>query len=667
MDFNEAVMKLNKLKEEIREHDYRYYVLDKPLITDFEYDSLMKDLMKIEQQYPELIDEASPTQRVSGAVSSKFASVLHSEPMLSLSNAMNEFELREFDQRVKSFFNDSLDYVSEFKIDGLSISLVYKEGKLFTAATRGDGINGEDVTQNVRTIRSIPLILRLPLTMEVRGEVYMPKSSFSLLNDERSKAGMQTFANPRNAAAGSLRQLEAEVTSKRNLEFVVYNVQSVSGMSFKTHTDSLDYVKNLGLKTVSCLVCTSDIEKVLSTCNFWDENRVELDFDIDGIVIKLNELSERSTIGATSKSPRWAIAYKFSAIPKETKLLEILLQVGRTGAITPTAIFQPIELGGSVVSRASLHNLDYIRGKDIRIGDTIVVQKAGDVIPEVKEVNFNKRTGDESAFVMPLYCPACQSTLVKLDDEVKMRCISNVCPAQIQRKFEHFVSRDAMNIEGLGPSILSQLLAKKLIFDFSDLYSLNLDDFLTLERFGEKLALNILSSIENSKKTDLGKVIYALGIPLVGKKAASTLANHFKSLNSFSLAKSEDLELIEGIGSGITHSIMNYLNEISNVQLMKKLDIAGIKPISLIEIIEPIKPSFFMAKKFVLTGSLSRYTREEAIYLIEQRGGTVTGSVSKNIDYVIAGEKAGSKLKKAIELDVKILDENSFEDLISIK
>jgi len=667
MDRENVMKKIEELREQIRYHDYLYYVLDKPEITDAEYDALMRQLIELEEKYPEFRTPDSPTQRVGGEPLKEFKPVEHTIPMLSLSNAFSGEELVDFDRRVKSALRgqveDEIEYVVEFKIDGLSVALDYVEGRLVRGSTRGDGYVGEDVTENLKTIRSIPLILNKPYTLQVRGEVFIPKNAFKKLNEEREQRGEATFANPRNAAAGSLRQLDPRITASRPLDIFIFNLQYIEQRQVASHIEAINIAREAGLKVSPFLHKATSIQEVIELCNEWSNKRYELPFEIDGLVIKVNKLRHRELLGETTKSPRWAIAYKFPAEQKQTVLRDIVVQVGRTGVLTPTAILDPVRVAGSVISRATLHNEDYILQKDIRIGDTVVIQKAGDVIPEVVRVVEEKRTGEEKIFVMPQYCPECGGKVVRLEGEAATRCIGNACPAQTKRLIIHFVSRDAMDIEGLGPAIISQLLDNNIIKDSADLYYLQYDQLINLERMGDKSVNNLLNAIEESKQRDLDRLVFALGIRLVGSRAAQLIARHFKSLDKIMNARKEDFLVIDEIGEKIAESIVAFFKEEQNRKLVEKLKKAGVNT-RLKEKQE--QGQQLNGKTFVLTGTLEGYTREEAKSEIERRGGRVTGSVSKKTDYVIAGENPGSKLEKAKELGITILDEQEFKKLLQL-
>lgn len=667
MDLENIKRRIEQLREEIRHHDYQYYVLDQPIISDAEYDALMKQLIELEEKYPEFKSPDSPTQRVGGQPLKEFEPVEHTIPMLSLSNAFNEGELMDFDRRVRNALAGQIDgpieYIVEFKIDGLSVALDYQEGRLIRGSTRGDGHVGEDVTENLKTIRSIPLVLNKPYTLQVRGEVFIPKKAFKELNEKRELEGEPTFANPRNAAAGSLRQLDPRITASRPLDIFIFNLQYIDGVQVNTHLEAMNLIKEAGLKTSPFLYKADSIHEVIKLCSEWSIKRHDLSFDIDGLVIKVNNLRQRRILGETTKSPRWAIAYKFPAEQKQTILKDIIVQVGRTGVLTPTAILEPVRVAGSLISRATLHNEDYIREKDIRIGDTVVIQKAGDIIPEVVRVEKDKRTGKEKIFVMPRHCPVCGSDVVRLEGEAATRCIGNACPAQLKRLIIHFVSRDAMDIRGLGPAIISQLIDNGLIRDSADLYYLTYDQLINLERMGDKSVNNLLASIEKSKQQDLDRLLFALGIRLVGSRAAQLIASHFKSLDNIMNAKEEDFLEIHEIGGKIAESIVAFFKEEQNMELVKRLKIAGVNT-ELKEKQESEQYLSLTGKTFVLTGTLAGYTREEAKSEIERRGGRVTGSVSKKTDYVVVGENPGSKLEKARTLGVKIIDEEQFKKLL---
>ncbi|QCX33093.1 NAD-dependent DNA ligase LigA [Caloramator sp. E03] len=652
--------RIEDLRKEIEYHNYRYYVLDDPQISDFEYDKMLKELEKLEKQHPEFYDENSPTQRVGGVPLKEFKQVRHNIPMLSLQDVFSFEELRDWDRRVKG--EVEAEYVVELKIDGLSVCLAYENGVLKTAATRGDGIIGEDVTLNVRTIKSVPLKIGYPYALEVRGEVYMPKDAFEKLNIQREEMEQPTFANPRNAAAGSLRQLDSSITAERKLDIFIFNVQRIEGKSFEKHSEALEFLKSLGFKVSPERIVCKNIDEVIENIEKLSQIRGELPFEIDGIVVKVNELNYREILGQTAKTPRWAVAYKFPAEKKKTKVKDIIVQVGRTGAITPTALLEPVRIAGSTVSRATLHNEDYIRQKDIRIGDSVIIQKAGEIIPEVVEVVFEDRDGDEVIFKMPSKCPECGGDVVREEGEAALRCTNISCPAQLKRSIIHFASRDAMNIEGLGPQIINLLMENNLIHDAADLYYLKFEDIVNLERMGKKSAQNLIDAIERSKGNDIDKFIFGLGIRYIGSKAAKNLAKYFKKIDNLLKSSYEELIQVEEIGDKMAQSIISFFKEEHNKNLIEKFKNAGIN-FELLEK-EDNKNKIFEGLTFVLTGSLSRYTRKEAESIIESLGGKVSSSVSKKTNYVLAGEDAGSKLKKAQELQIKIISENEFEDMI---
>ncbi|MFO7154665.1 MAG: NAD-dependent DNA ligase LigA [Caldicoprobacter oshimai] len=665
MDIKQAREEIEKLREEIRKHDYYYYVLDQPVISDEEYDALMRRLMWLEQVFPELATPDSPTQRVGGQPSKAFGTVQHRVPMLSLANAFSEGELKDFDRRVRNAVGDDVEYVVEYKIDGLSVALWYENGVFVRGATRGDGYTGEDVTENLKTIRSVPLKLNKPFTLEVRGEVFMSKKDFEVLNEQRREQGQPLFANPRNAAAGSLRQLDPRVTASRPLDIFIFNLQYIQDSQMpETHCDALELLREIGFKVSPVLCRSRHIDDVIDMCLEWHEKRHSLWFDIDGLVIKVNNLRQRDMLGATTKNPRWAIAYKFPAEQKETVIRDIIVQVGRTGVLTPTAVFDPVPVGGSIVSRATLHNEDYIKEKDIRIGDTVVIRKAGDVIPEVVEVKKEKRTGNEKPFVMPKRCPVCGADVIRLEGEAATRCTGNACPAQIKRLVIHFASRDAMDIQGMGPAVVNQLLDRGIIKDVADLYYLKYEDLIGIERMGDKSVRNLLEAIEQSKDRGLARLLFGLGIPLVGARAAQLIAQHFGHIDRIMKAKKEEFLEIEEIGNKIAESIVAFFKEEQNVRIIEKLKAAGV----LME--QPglsLRDESLKGLTFVLTGTLSSYTREEATRLIEERGGKVSSSVSKKTSYVVVGENPGSKLEKARALGITILNEEEFKQLLNIK
>lgn len=662
MEFDKAKERVDYLISEINKHNYNYYVLDAPTISDYEFDQLIKELIELEGKYPDLLREDSPSQRVGGLASDSFASITHAIPMLSLSNSFNDNDLLDFDKRIRAVLKEQVEYVVEYKIDGLSVSLEYENGLFVRGATRGDGFTGEDITNNLRTIRSIPLRLNRPEDLIVRGEVFMKKHDFADLNRKRQEEGLPLFANPRNAAAGSLRQLDPKVTASRPLDIFIFNLQDIKGRFIGSHSDGLNMLAELGLKVNNLLIKTNSIQDVIDTCREWNTKRYELDFDIDGLVIKVNSLEARSVLGNTSKSPRWATAFKFPAEQKLSRIEDIVIQVGRTGILTPTAILKPTLVAGSIISRASLHNEDYINSKDIRIGDTVVIQKAGDIIPELVEVVIEKRTGNEQSFSFPTQCPACGSKVMRIEGEAAVRCTDNSCPAQLKRLVEHFVSRNAMDIDGLGPAIITQLVDRGIIADAADLYYLELSDMLKLDRMGPKLASNILAAIENSKGRGLDRLLNALGIRLVGERASRILAERFIDLDRLIGASKDQLTAIDEIGDKMADSITAFFKEKDNLALIEKLRSAGLD--FTYKTSGQAIDQVFSQMTFVLTGSLQKLKRDQAKAIIEERGGKVSGSVSKKTDYVLAGDKAGSKLDRAKELNIKIITEEDFMKMI---
>ncbi len=662
MQLQDAKKRIDAFIQQIQEHDYRYYVLDAPEITDYEYDQMMEELIQLEKEFPQFIRKDSPTQRVGGKPLSSFKSVQHTVPMLSLDNSYNKMNLIDFDNRVHRTLNEEIEYVVEFKIDGLSVALRYEKGEFVQGATRGDGYVGEDITQNLRTIKSIPLRLSQEVDIEVRGEVFISREKFEELNQNQDEKGEMIFANPRNAAAGSLRQLDPRITAQRNLDIFVFNIQQVKGLSIQSHVEGLEYLKSLGFK-ISLYEKCNNIEKAIALCEEWAEKRETLPFGIDGLVIKVNDLRQRERLGTKTKSPRWAIAYKFPAQQEKTTIKDIVVQVGRTGALTPTAILEPVKVAGSVIQRATLHNADYIVEKDIKIGDKVIIQKAGDVIPEVVRVLVEERTGKEIPFQMPKTCPSCGEETIRLPEEAVTRCINAACPAQLRRRIIHFVSRDAMNIDGLGESIVTLLLEKNLICDAGDLYTLRKEDLVPLERMGEKSAQNLMEAIEKSKKNDLDQVIFGLGIRLVGARAASLLARAFGHMDKMMEAVYEEITAVPEIGEKMARSIIAFFQEDRNRQLIDKLKAAGVNMHSL-ENIADHQNKRLEGLTFVLTGTLEKYKRNEVKEIIERLGGKVSGSVSKKTNYVLAGSDAGSKLQKANQLGISVIDESAFEEMI---
>ena len=653
-----------KLRREIRHNEYLYYVLDAPEITDAEYDRMMVRLRELEARYPDSIPADSPTQRVGGRASSQFTEVRHLEPLLSLGNVFSAEELRAFDERVRSGLpaGSKVEYVMEPKIDGLACSLIYENGKLVRAATRGDGVVGENVTANVRTIRSIPLTLKVPEgeavpeLLDVRGEVYMPRQAFMRLNEQRAERGESEFANPRNAAAGSLRQLDPQVTASRSLSFFAYYL--VGEGAQPKHSESLALLAHYGFKVSENYKVVENIDEAIKYIGDFNELRQGLSYDTDGAVIKVNDVYQQRILGATGKDPRWATAYKYPPEQAETTLEDIDWRVGRTGVLTPTAVLTPVKLSGSVISRATLHNEDFIRAKDIRIGDRVVINKAGEIIPEVLRVVVEKRTGDEKEVEIPSVCPECGWRVERQGEEAAIRCTNPHCPALGREGLIHFVSRDAMNIDGCGPSVINALLDAGLVRDAADLYSLRKEDLLKLERMGEKSADNLLAALDESKKNELDKLLFALGIRHVGAKVARILATEFGSMEKLQQAQPEELAQIRDIGDKIAESAVTWLNVPANIDLVERLAAAGLT----MTFTPPAsqEDNHFFGKTLVFTGTMPTLGRAEAKTMAQDVGAKVSGSVSKKTDYVIAGAEAGSKLEKAQQLGVTVIDEAEF-------
>lgn len=658
----------DKLRREIRHNEYLYYVLDAPEITDAEYDRMMVRLRELEARYPDSIPADSPTQRVGGRASSQFTEVRHLEPLLSLGNVFSAEELRAFDERVRSGLpaGSKVEYVMEPKIDGLACSLIYENGKLVRAATRGDGVVGENVTANVRTIRSIPLTLKVPdgetvpELLDVRGEVYMPRQAFMRLNEQRAERGESEFANPRNAAAGSLRQLDPQVTASRSLSFFAYYL--VGEGAQPKHSESLALLAHYGFKVSENYKVVENIDEAIKYIGDFNELRQGLSYDTDGAVIKVNDVYQQRILGATGKDPRWATAYKYPPEQAETTLEDIDWRVGRTGVLTPTAVLTPVKLSGSVISRATLHNEDFIRAKDIRIGDRVVINKAGEIIPEVLRVVVEKRTGDEKEVAIPSVCPECGWRVERQGEEAAIRCTNPHCLALGREGLIHFVSRDAMNIDGCGPSVINALLDAGLVRDAADLYSLRKDDLLKLERMGEKSADNLLAALAESKKNELDKLLFALGIRHVGAKVARILATEFGSMEKLQQAQPEELAQIRDIGDKIAESVVTWLNVPANIDLVERLAAAGLTMTFTPTASQEDNP--FFGKTLVFTGTMPTLGRAEAKTMAQDVGAKVSGSVSKKTDYVIAGAEAGSKLEKAQQLGVTVIDEAEFLRLL---
>ena len=658
----------DKLRREIRHNEYLYYVLDAPEITDAEYDRMMVRLRELEARYPDSIPADSPTQRVGGRASSQFTEVRHLEPLLSLGNVFSAEELRAFDERVRSGLpaGSKVEYVMEPKIDGLACSLIYENGKLVRAATRGDGVVGENVTANVRTIRSIPLTLKVPEgeavpeLLDVRGEVYMPRQAFMRLNEQRAERGESEFANPRNAAAGSLRQLDPQVTASRSLSFFAYYL--VGEGAQPKHSESLALLARYGFKVSENYKVVENIDEAIKYIGDFNELRQGLSYDTDGAVIKVNDVYQQRILGATGKDPRWATAYKYPPEQAETTLEDIDWRVGRTGVLTPTAVLTPVQLSGSVISRATLHNEDFIRAKDIRIGDRVIINKAGEIIPEVLRVVVEKRTGDEKEVEIPSVCPECGWRVERQGEEAAIRCTNPHCPALGREGLIHFVSRDAMNIDGCGPSVINALLDAGLVRDAADLYSLRKEDLLKLERMGEKSADNLLAALAESKKNELDKLLFALGIRHVGAKVARILATEFGSMEKLQQAQPEELAQIRDIGDKIAESAVTWLNVPANIDLVERLAAAGLTMTFTPPASQEDNP--FFGKTLVFTGTMPTLGRAEAKTMAQDVGAKVSGSVSKKTDYVIAGAEAGSKLEKAQQLGVTVIDEAEFLRLL---
>lgn len=659
MDIKNAKARLDELINIINYHNYKYYVEDNPEISDYEWDQLMTELKNIEKSYPELITEDSPTQRVGKKPLEGFKQVTHQVAMQSLMDVFSFEEVGEFTNKMQNL--GDVEYVVEPKIDGLSVSLEYENGKLVRGSTRGDGVIGEDVTSNLRTISSIPLKLTEDITIEVRGEVYMPRDNFFKLNELREIEGESLFANPRNAAAGSLRQLDPKVSASRKLDIFIFNIQRVEGKTFDTHSQSLDYLKKLGLKVIPKYTSCKNIDEIIDEINWIGDTRGNLPFDIDGAVIKINSLALREQLGTTSKTPRWAVAYKYPPERQETVIKNIFVNVGRTGVLTPNAELVPVKLSGSTVSRATLHNQDYIKQKDIRMGDTVIIQKAGDIIPEVVEVVKDKRTGNEQIFEMPSKCPICNADVIREENEAAVRCTGIECPAQIYRGIVHFVSRDAMNIEGLGPAVIDQLLDKGLIKNITDLYYLNKEELVELERMGEKSVQNLLDSIQKSKSNSLDRLLNALGIRFIGLRGAQILAERYNDIEGVKNAVYEELIQIPEIGTKMAESIVTFFRQEQTDHIIERLKNAGV---NLKSNKKEIVDNRFEGMTFVVTGTLNKYKRHEVEDMILNYGGKVSSSVSKNTNYVLAGEDPGSKLTKAEQLGVKVIDEEKFEKMI---
>jgi DNA ligase (NAD+) len=667
MDELERVKKrIEELRELIRYHEYKYYVEDNPEITDYEFDQLMKELERLEREHPELITPDSPTQRVGGEPATAFPTVEHRVVMLSLDNTYSADELREFDERVRRLLpEERIEYVAELKIDGLGVALLYENGLLVRGATRGDGVHGEDVTGNLKTIRSIPLKLReeggsIPV-LEVRGEIYMPKSKLDEVNEERIKNGEPPFKNTRNAAAGSVRLLDPRITAQRPLDIFIYALSHVEGWEFQTHLEALKTLSRWGFRVNPHTQLFDSIDDVIEYCRRWEKARGDLDYDIDGVVVKINSLGQQRELGSTAKSPRWAVAYKFPASQAITRIVDIKVQVGRTGVLTPVAVLEPVSLAGATITHATLHNEDEIKRKDIHIGDTVILERAGDVIPKVVAVVTERRTGEEKPFKMPERCPVCGGPVVRVEGEVAVRCGNISCPAQLKRRIQHFASRNGMDIEGLGKALIDQLVEKGLVKDIADIYYLKREELVDLERMGEKSAENLLNAIERSKDKGLARLIFSLGIPFVGERAAEILAQRYRSIDDLMKAEVEELIEIPEIGIKTAESIVQFFSQDGNRLVIEKLKNAGVRTT---EEAEGVGETTLVGKTFVLTGALSSMTRSEAEEKIKELGGRVTSSVSRKTDYVVVGESPGSKYQKALQLGVPVLSEEEFLELI---
>ncbi|MGB9594853.1 MAG: NAD-dependent DNA ligase LigA [Candidatus Poribacteria bacterium] len=662
-----AKERIEFLRKEIHFHDRKYYVENNPVISDYEYDQLLKELEELERQYPDLITPDSPTQRVGGEPAEEFATVRHLVAMLSLDNTYSQDELLEFDARIRRLLpSQQIEYVVELKLDGLGVALLYENGKFIRGATRGDGEMGEDVTANLKTIKSIPLVLNgigpsIPM-LEVRGEVYMEKKAFQELNRQREENGETVFANPRNASAGSVRLLDPRITASRPLDIFVYTLSYSETVTFSTHWESLLALKDMGFKVNPHSRKFETINEVIKYCIKWTEERDSLDYEIDGMVIKVNSIAQQIELGSTTKSPRWAISYKFPARQATSKIENIIVQVGRTGALTPVAVLSPTPLSGIVITRATLHNEDEIRRKDIRIGDTVLIERAGDVIPAVVEVIKEKRTGQELEFRMPDKCPVCGSDVFRPEGEAVSRCVNSACPAQVKEHIRHFASRNAMNIDGLGPAVIDQLVDKGIVKNVADLYFLNKEEIANLERMGEKSAQNLIDAIESSKQNSLSRLIFALGIRHIGVRTGEILAEYYGSIDALSHATPEELQTIYEIGPKVAESIYRFFQQEGNKQMIEKLRSADVKMTE--ETKEQKDNQTLKNKTFVLTGILASMTRDQASEAIKKLGGKVSSSVSNKTDYVIVGDSPGSKFDRAKKLGITILNEEQFKSLL---
>ena len=649
--------RVEELTKLLNQYNKEYYVLDKPSVSDREYDRLMQELIELEAQYPELKSSTSPTVRVGGAILEGFNKVQHEKPMLSLGNAFNEGDLRDFDARIRKV-SPNISYVCELKIDGLAVTLHYRDGKFVKGATRGDGVVGEDISENLKTIQTIPLHIPYKDPLEVRGEVYMSKATLDKLNKQRAEKGEELFANPRNAEAGSLRQLDSRIAAKRELAMFCYAVPSAEELGCQTHDESLQKIEELGFNVNPNREVCDSIDGVLAYIEKWSTNRFDLPYEIDGIVIKVNQLNEQQKLGSTVKSPRWAIAYKFPAEEVETILKDIIFTVGRTGMVTPNAVLEPVRVAGTRVSRATLHNEDYVKERDIRINDRVIIRKAGEIIPEVVKPVIDARHGDEAPFEMIQDCPRCASELIREAGEADYYCLNIDCPARIVESLCHFVSRDAMNIDGLGVKVVEQLYDNQLIENVADIYKLQKEQLLPLERMGEKKVTNLLTAIENSKQNSLERLLFGLGVRHVGSKTAKVLAAHFETIDALMQATFDDFKGIAEIGDVIANSIVHYFTQDANVQLINELKALGLNmSYTGVKVSTANEANEFYGKTVVLTGTLATLSRKEAGVKLEALGAKVSGSVSAKTDFLVAGEKSGSKLKKAQELGVTVIDE----------
>ena len=658
--------RINALREQINYHNRKYYVEDAPDISDYEYDQLIAGLKKLEKEYPELIVPESPTRRVGGEPAEEFKTVSHTIPMLSLDNTYSKDEIIDFDKKTKKGLDeDNIEYVVELKIDGLGVSLIYENGLFIRGATRGDGVHGEDVTGNLRTIRSIPLKVNIDdirlNRFEVRGEVHLRHPDFEKINLQRETDGEPLFANPRNAAAGSIRLLDPRITALRPLKIFLYNLILENNTLFNTHFEALKMLKNLGFRVNPHIALCKNLDEVFRQIDKWQEKRRSLNYDVDGLVLKVNAFSQQNVLGATSKHPRWAIAYKYPAEQATTRVEDIMVQIGRTGSLTPVANLKPVILSGSTVARATLHNEDEIKRRDIRIGDMVVIEKGGEIIPKVLRVLTEKRSGNEKIFSMPEKCPVCNAGVYRPEGEAVLRCTGTACPAQLKERLQHFASRKAMDIDHLGSQLIDQLVKKEMIKNFADLYLLKQKDVAALERRGEKSAKNLIEAINKSKKAGFNRLLFALGMRYVVERAAYLLSNNFFSMDELKLASKEKIESIHEIGPKVSESIVYFFAEKKNIQVVNKLKKLGVN----MESIQSNKQrDLLQGKQFVLTGTLTKYSRDEAKEMIVNSGGRVTSSVTKNTDYILAGEKPGSKYEKAKTLNIKIINERTFEKML---